>query len=221
MKRHDQILLENKAWASEKVSSDPAFFTRHAKRQKPDILWIGCSDSRVSPSEITQTNPGEIFIHRNVANLVVHTDLNLLSVMQYAVEVLEINHVIVCGHYNCGGVQAALGNKSFGIIDTWLRHIKDVYRLHQPHVDAASTEEDRVNRLVEWNIKEQLYNLAKTPLIQHCWQKYQRPYLHGWVYGMNDGIIKQILEIDPGSKLPDQIYEYERVDEVPLKAQAK
>lgn len=211
MKRYQQLLLENKAWAEEIKKEDPEFFTRLAKVQKPEVLWIGCSDSRVSPNEITQTAPGEIFIHRNIANLVVHTDFNLLSVMQYAVEVLEVKHVVVCGHYNCGGVKAALGQNSLGMIDHWLRHIKDVYRLHQKEVDACKTDDDKANLLVELNVKEQLYNLANTSLIQECWKKRQAPYLHGWVYDLGDGIIKPILELEPGSKLTAHVYEYDNL----------
>ncbi len=208
MKRYEQLLLENKAWSKEMTQEDPEFFTRMAKTQTPEILWIGCSDSRVSPSEITQTAPGEVFIHRNIANLVVHTDFNLLSVLQYAVEVLEIKHVIVCGHYGCGGVKAALSQSSLGMIDHWLRHLKDTYRLHQPTVDSMSDEEARTNCLVELNVKEQLYNLANTSIIQQCWAKNKRPALHGWVYDMNDGVIKPIIELEPGSPLQTKVYEY-------------
>ena len=208
MKQHEQLLLENKAWSQEMRQRNPQFFEKMAKGQKPEFLWIGCSDSRVSPSEITQTKPGEIFIHRNVANLVVHTDLNLLSVMQYAVEVLEIKHIVVCGHYGCGGVKASLGHDSLGIIDTWLRHIKDVVRLHETELEAIKDETAQVNRLVELNVYEQLLNIAKTPLIQRRWKEHQRPHLHGWVYNMEDGIITPHFEMAPGSKLPVSVYEY-------------
>lgn len=208
MQRHKQLLLENKAWAQEMSERHPGFFDRMAKIQKPDFLWIGCSDSRVSPSEITQTKPGEIFIHRNVANLVVHTDLNLLSVMQYAVEVLEIEHIIVCGHYGCGGVETAMGNKSLGIIDTWLRHIKDVVRLHEHELKEIADPATRCNRLVELNVYEQLLNIAKTPLIQHAWKAHKRPSLHGWVYDLQDGLIRTHYEMEPGTRLPVSVYEY-------------
>lgn len=208
MKRHEQLLLENKAWAKDRVETDPSFFERMSASQKPEFLWIGCSDSRVSPTEITQTQPGEIFIHRNIANLVVHTDLNLLSVLQYAVEVLEIKYVIVCGHYGCGGVKAALTQKSFGIIDKWLRHIKDVYRLNQATVDAAGNEEQRANVLVECNVREQLYHVAQTAIIQKSWAENKRPHLLGWVFDMNDGGIKSLLELAPGAELNDPVYQY-------------
>lgn len=209
MERYKQLLLENKAWAQEKKEHDPTFFERLAVTQKPDFLWIGCSDSRVDPNEFGQTKPGEVFIHRNIANVVVHTDLNLLSVMQYAVEVLKINHVVVCGHYGCGGIKAAMSRRSFGMIDKWLRQIKEVYRLHQSEINAETDKEERVNRLVEWNVREQLYNVAKTGIIQRAWKEGNRPQLHGWVYDMNDGIIKPILEINPGDPLPDPIFQYE------------
>lgn len=208
MRRHDQLLLENKAWAQEMHQRNPQFFERMAKSQKPEFLWIGCSDSRVSPTEVTQSDPGQIFIHRNVANLVVHTDLNLLSVMQYAVEVLEIKHIIVCGHYGCGGVKASMGHASFGIIDTWLRHIKDVVRIYDKELAAIPDEDARTDRLVELNVYEQMLNIAKTPMIQKYWKAHQRPHLHGWVYDMRDGIIKPQFEMAPGAALPVSVYEY-------------
>jgi carbonic anhydrase len=211
MKRHEQLLLENKAWSQEMRERNPKFFESMVNMQKPDFLWIGCSDSRVSPSEITQTKPGEIFIHRNVANLVVHTDLNLLSVMQYAVEVLEIKHIIVCGHYGCGGVKASMTQQSLGIIDTWLRHIKDVFRLHEKELNDIGDEEARTDRLVELNVYEQLLNIAKTPLIQRCWKEHQRPHLHGWVYDLRDGIIKPHFEMPAGAKLPVSVYEFDNL----------
>lgn len=210
MNSYEQLLLINKAWSKEMTESDPMFFQRLAKTQKPNFLWIGCSDSRVSPTEITQSKPGEIFIHRNVANLVVHTDLNVLSVVQYAVEVLEIEHIIVCGHYGCGGVKAALQPKSYGLIDEWLRHIKDVYQRYQKEIDQLETEEQRVNRLVECNIKEQLLNLAKTAMIQKSWKNNKRPYLHGWVYSLEDGIVNPLLELAPNSSLSSP-YQYDNL----------
>lgn len=211
MKQFERLLLENKAWAREKVMEDPKFFERLLNVQRPDFLWIGCSDSRVPPNEITQTQPGEIFIHRNVANLVVHTDLNLLSVLQYAVEVLEVSHIVVCGHYGCGGVKAALGRHSYGIIDEWLRNIKDVYRFHQEEVDALVTEDERLNRLIELNIREQVMNLAETTIIQQSWKKYNRPHLHGWVYDLHDGLIKEIMALGPNASLHHPIYEYDNL----------
>lgn len=209
MKRYEQMLLENKAWAQEVQETDGDFFKRLSKSQKPEFLWIGCSDSRVSPNEITQTSPGEVFIHRNVANVVVHTDFNLLSVLQYAVEVLEINHVVVCGHYGCGGVNAALSNESYGMIDIWLRHIKDAYCQHKHEVDSAKDADERSDRMVEMNVKQQLLNLAKTTIIQKAWKNNKRPFLHGWVFDMKTGLIKPQLELAPHQSIDDPIYCYD------------
>lgn len=211
MEKFEELLLENKAWAKEIKDSDPEFFERLAQPQKPQILWIGCSDSRVSPEEITQCNPGEIFTHRNIANLALHTDLNLFSVVQYAVEVLGITDIVVCGHYDCGGIKAALGRTSFGTIDKWLRHIKDVYRFHKAEVDALETEEARINRLIELNVQEQVHNLAKTTLIQNAWKENKRPNLHGWVFDLPNGTIKQLLDIKPGEQIEESIYVYENI----------
>lgn len=208
MKAYERLLLENKAWAAEKVSDDPDFFHRLADIQTPEFLWIGCSDSRVPANEITGTQPGEIFVHRNIANLVVHTDLNLLSVLQYAVEVLKVKHIIVCGHYGCGGVKAALTHHSYGIINKWLWNIKDVYRFHREEVDALKTEEERIDRMVELNVQEQVTNLSKTSIIQKSWKNNNYPHLHGWVYHLTDGLIKPIFEIPAGSSI-DPIYEFD------------
>jgi carbonic anhydrase len=208
MKVYEKLLLENKAWAAEKVHQDPEYFRRLAQLQAPEFLWIGCSDSRVPANEITGTQPGEIFVHRNVANMVVHTDLNLLTVLDYAVNHLKVRHVIVCGHYGCGGVKAAATRHSLGIINKWLRNIKDVYRYHRDELDAISDEEQKVDRLVELNVQEQVMNLAKTSIIQKAWKHEQRPHLHGWVYGLKDGIIKPVFEMPAGTHL-DPIYEYD------------
>jgi len=213
VEQFERLLLENKAWAREKVQQDPLFFERLVDIQRPDFLWIGCSDSRVPPDQITQTKPGEIFIHRNVANLVIHTDLNLLSVLQYAVEVLEVKHIIVCGHYGCGGVKAAMTRHSFGIINKWLRNIKDVYRLYQKEIESLPTEEERLNRLIELNIKEQVLHLAETSIIQQAWKKFGRPHLHGWVYDLHDGIIRPMSSMPPNSPLEHLIYEYDNLDQ--------
>lgn len=210
MEAYKKLLLENKAWAKEKVEYDPEFFSRLSNIQTPEFLWIGCSDSRVPANEITGTHPGEIFVHRNIANMVVHTDLNLLSVLQYAVEVLKVKHIIVCGHYGCGGVKAAIGNKSIGIINKWLRNIKDVYRIHEDELKAIDNENSRVNRLVELNVEEQVMNLAKTSIVQKAWKENGYPHLHGWVYDLNDGIIKPVCEMESGSRL-DHIYEYDNL----------
>ena len=204
----EKLLLENKAWAHDMVADDPGYFERLSKIQKPEFLWIGCSDSRVPANEITGTAPGEIFVHRNVANLVVHTDLNLLSVLLYAVEVLEVKHVIVCGHYGCGGVKASLTNHSFGIINKWLRNIKDVYRLHEEEFNMIPTEDAKVDRLVELNVMEQVLNLAKTSIVQKAWKNKQFPTLHGWVYGLDNGLLKPLCKMDHQSKL-DDIYSYD------------
>ncbi len=211
MKSYEKLLLENKAWAAEKIHDDPEFFTRLEHIQTPEYLWIGCSDSRVPADRITGTQPGEIFVHRNIANMVVHTDLNLLSVLQYAVEVLKVKHIIVCGHYGCGGVKAAMSTKSFGIINKWLRNIKDVYRYHREELEVLDAESDaRLNRLIELNVTEQVINLAKTSIIQKAWKEEQRPDLHGWVYGLNNGIIKPIFEMNAGTHI-DPLYEFDNL----------
>lgn len=191
-KSYQQLLLQNKAWVAQKGNDDPNFFKRLSNIQSPKFLWIGCSDSRVPANEITGTDPGEIFVHRNIANMVVNTDMNLLSVLDYAVNVLEVEHVIVCGHYGCGGINAAMGNKQFGLIDNWLRNIKDVYRIHQEELDAIKDEKQRQNRLTELNVIEQISGLSKTSIIQNSWQRRERPYLHGWVYDLANGIIKDL-----------------------------
>lgn len=213
MKPFERLLLENKAWAAEKLEKDPEYFLRQSKDQSPEFFWIGCSDSRVPANEVTNTEPGEIFVHRNVANLVVNTDLNLLSVLQYAVEVLKVKHIIVCGHYGCGGVKAAMTQKSFGIINKWLRNIKDVYRFHRDEIDGIQDEQKRFDRLTELNVKEQIHNLAKTSIIQKAWINRQGPTLHGWVYRLDDGILNNILTIDHTFNV-DPIY---RFDEDELK----
>jgi len=205
VKRHEQLLLENKAWSVEMDQRHPGFFERISKGQEPEFLWIGCADSRVSPSEITQSKPGQLFIHRNVANLVVPGDINLLSVLQYAVEVLKIKHVIVCGHYACGGVKAAMSDASLGLIDTWLANIKQVIGEHEDELDAILDETARCNRLVELNVRAQLMHLAATAIIKNSWKKEQAPVLHGWVFNIADGIIRQHYEMQPGTKAPVDI----------------
>jgi carbonic anhydrase len=210
MQAYEKLLLENKAWAKEKVSDDPEYFNRLVEIQTPEFLWIGCSDSRVPANEITGTQPGEIFVHRNIANMVIHTDLNMLSVLEYAVNVLKVKHVIVCGHYGCGGVKTAMSRTSVGIINKWLRNIKDVYKMHREEVNAIEDEKLRTNRLVELNVQEQVMNLAKTSIIQKAWKNEQRPYLHGWVYDLKDGIIKPVFEMAPGDHI-DELYEYDNL----------
>jgi carbonic anhydrase len=208
MKSYEKLLLENKAWAVEKTHSDPEYFSKLAKIQSPEFLWIGCSDSRVPANEITGTAPGEIFVHRNIANMVVHTDLNMLSVLEYAVKFLEVKHVIVCGHYGCGGVKASMAQHNLGIINKWVMHIKDVQRIHAEELQAIGDEDARTNRLVELNVIEQVTNLAKTSVIQKAWKDRQGPHLHGWVYGLDNGLIKPIFELPAGSRI-DPLYEYD------------
>ena len=210
MLTHEKLLLENKAWAEEKSLTNPDYFKVLAAQQAPEFLWIGCSDSRVPANQITGTLPGEIFVHRNISNLVVNTDINMLSVLQYAVEVLKVKHVIVCGHYGCGGIKAAMGNHHYGIINHWLKNIKDVYRMHRNEVDALKTEEERVDRLTELNVREQVFNLAKTSIIQKAWKEDNRPHIHGWVYGLNNGIIKPIVDMEPNAEI-DPLYKYENL----------
>jgi carbonic anhydrase len=201
MKAYQRLLLENKAWATERLSLDQKFFDRLEHIQAPEFLWIGCSDSRVPANEITNTQPGEIFVHRNIANIVDHTDLNLLSVLQYAVEVLKVKHIIVCGHYGCGGVQAAMGNISYGLMDNWLRNIKDVYWNNRDSLDGIKKESDRVDRLCELNVITSSRNLIKTSIIQHAWKTTNFPVVHGWVYRLTDGILHDLCKIDPGTNL--------------------
>lgn len=209
MKLADRLLLENKAWAAEKVQEDPNFFSRLEKIQQPEFLWIGCSDSRVPANQITGTLPGELFVHRNVANLVVNTDVNLLAVLDYAVNHLKVKDVIVCGHYGCGGVKAATTNHDYKLVlNMWLRNIKDVYRFHRSELDAIVNEEQREDRLVELNVMEQLRNLAKTSIIQRAWKEENRPHLHGWVYRLSDGLIKPLLDIEAGI-YEDVVYRYD------------
>jgi len=209
MQPYEKLLLENKAWAAEKLQDDPDYFNRLVHLQTPSFLWIGCSDSRVPANEITGTQPGEIFVHRNVANMVVNTDVNLLSVLDYAVNHLKVKHVIVCGHYGCGGIKAATTNTDFKpVLNMWLRNIKDVYRFHRQELDAIVDLEERTNRLTELNVQEQVFNLAKTSIIQKAWKNEQRPDLHGWVYGLNNGIIKPVFEMKTGTHI-DGLYEYD------------
>jgi carbonic anhydrase len=208
MDKIKRLILENKAWAQSKVDVDPEYFTKMARDQKPEYLWIGCSDSRVPPSEITNTDPGEMFVHRNIANLVVHSDMNFLSVLQYAVENLKVRHVIVCGHYNCGGVKAAIAHQSLGLIDNWIRNIEDTYFGHKIEVDSIKDEFHKVNRLVELNVIEQVRNLSHTAIIQRAWKNFQQPYVHGWIYDINTGLIKQLITLDPDTVL-DSAYRYD------------
>lgn len=207
MKTYEQLLLKNRAWAAEQISKDPEYFSRLSNLQTPEFLWIGCSDSRVPANQITNTAPGEIFVHRNIANLVVHTDLNVLSVLQYAVDVLKVKHIIVCGHYGCGGIKASMTQKDLGLINKWLRNIKDVYRFHEKELNAIADLDARAARLTELNVEEQVMNLAKTAIVQNAWKQHQRPVLHGWVYGLKDGILHNLKRIEPNTPL-DPIYQF-------------
>ncbi|MFT4095046.1 MAG: carbonic anhydrase [Niabella sp.] len=212
MKSYKELLESNKEWAAAKLSVNQNFFSNLADQQAPEFLWIGCSDSRVPANEITGTEPGEIFVHRNIANLVVHTDVNMLSVLEYAVMHLKVKHVIVCGHYGCGGVKAAMSNHNFKqILNMWLRVIKDVYRHNRRELDAIPDPGKRADRLVELNVKEQAEKLSKTSIIQKAWNERQGPEIHGWVYGLEDGLIREIVTIKPDIKNIDPIYVYDDI----------
>lgn len=189
---YKSLLDNNKAWVADTLEKDPTYFDKLAQGQQPPVLWIGCADSRVPANQIIGAQPGEVFVHRNIANMVIHTDMNMLSVLDYAVNVLKVKHVIVCGHYGCGGIQTAMTNKQVGIIDNWIRHIKDVYRFHKNELDGIKNEQNRFDRFVELNVFEQVYDLAKTSIIQNAWAKKQDIHLHGWVYGINNGVIKDL-----------------------------
>lgn len=202
MQTIDKLLLENKAWAHEITLDDPSYFERLSKGQTPEFLWIGCSDSRVPANQITGTNPGEIFVHRNIANLVVEDDVNMLSVLEYAVIHLKVKHVIVCGHYGCGGIKAALGDDSLGILDKWLINIKSTYQDNRAAVDNQPTLDAKANLLSELSVKQQVINLAKTDTIQRAWAKDIKPEIHGWVYDLKDGLLKQVFKLAPVAKEP-------------------
>lgn len=206
MDLYNSLLDGNKVWVREKLEQDPQFFERLSKGQSPQFLWIGCSDSRVPANEITNTQPGDIFVHRNIANMVVNSDMNLLSVLDYAVNILKVRHVIVCGHYGCGGVKAAMTNEQYGLVDNWLRFIKDVYRTHSKELDAIRDEEQRFTRFAELNVIEQVLGLVKTTIIQNAWKDRQAPMVHGWIYDIKTGLIKDLgVTFDATSVLP-QIY---------------
>lgn len=195
---YTKILENNKKWVQTKLNEDPDFFLKLVNGQKPPLLWIGCADSRVPANEITGTLPGEVFVHRNIANMVIHTDMNMLSVLDYAVNVLEVKHIIVCGHYGCGGIKAAMGNTHLGLIDNWVRHIKDVYRFHHQELDSIADEDERFNRFVEVNVQEQVLDLAKTSIVQQAWKNKKDLWIHGWVYSLHNGLVKD-LNVNFGS----------------------
>jgi carbonic anhydrase len=207
MKPYEKLLSENKAWAKKQVEVDSDFFNRLVNLQTPEFLWIGCSDSRVPANEITNTAPGEIFVHRNIANLVVHTDLNLLSVLQYAVQVLKVKHIIVCGHYGCGGVRAAMTNNNLGLINKWLRNIKDTYYYNKIELEAIQDMDKRADRLTELSVMDQVMNLAQTSIVQRAWKEESRPTLHGWVYRLSDGVLHDLVKMESNSPI-DPIYQY-------------
>lgn len=203
-----KMLVNNRKWAENVKIEDPAFFDKLAAQQSPEFLWIGCSDSRVPANQISGLMPGEIFVHRNVANMVVHTDTNCLTVLQYAVEVLKVRHIVVVGHYGCGGVRAAYENSNNGWIDNWLRNIKDVQHRHHDELEAIGDEEERVNRLCELNVRTQVEHVAQTTVLQDAWHRGAEVFVHGWVYGLKDGLLKDLEcsitgldQIDPAYRL--------------------
>lgn len=206
MKLLKEIFDNNKAWSENIKKERPDFFSNLEKQQTPKYLWIGCSDSRVPANQICGLEPGQVFVHRNVANVVTHTDFNCLSVLQYAVEVLKVEHVIVCGHYGCGGVNAALANQSFGLIDNWLRHIKDVLFEYKSELEKITDLKQRQDKLAELNVKAQVYNLCYTTIVQECWKRRQPLSIHGWIYGLQDGRLKDLNLCISSAEQVDQTY---------------
>lgn len=201
---YKKLIDNNKEWVEKRLEQDPNYFKNLAKGQQPPVLWIGCADSRVPANELIGAQPGEVFVHRNIANMVIHTDMNMLSVLDYAVNALKVKHVIVCGHYGCGGIKAAMGNQHIGVIDNWIRHIKDVYRFHHDELDSISNEEKRFNRFVELNVKEQVYDLAKTSIVQNAWENKQELYIHGWVYDIGTGLVNDLgINFNDNDELDD------------------
>ena len=203
MKNYQKLLLENKAWAAEKLRYEPAYFEKMAEGQSPEFLWFGCSDSRVPSTDIVNASPGQIFVHRNVANLVIPSDTSAMSVLQYSVQVLKVRHIIVCGHYGCGGVKAAYEDKPLGLIDHWLKHIKKVYQQHRTEIDKHSDVNERCDALVEYNVKEQVKHLVSHEIVQDAWKQGQFLALHGWIYNMQDGILRAIMEEESRAGQPN------------------
>lgn len=197
---YEELLQGNRDWVEKELNNDPQFFNKLAEGQNPDVFWIGCSDSRVPANQVTNTRPGQVFVHRNIANVCAHSDMNMLSVLDYAVNVLKVKHIIIAGHENCGGVAAALSNKQFGLIDNWLRYIKDVYRLHSHEIDLISDEKERVNRLIELNVIEQVSNLCKTTIVQNAWKERPDLQVHGWVVQLRSGYVKDLKVSCSGSQ---------------------
>jgi carbonic anhydrase len=204
---YNKLLENNKKWVEKKLSHDPEFFEKLSSGQKPPLLWIGCADSRVPANEIIGAEPGEVFVHRNIANMVIHSDINMLSVLDYAVNVLEVRHIIVCGHYGCGGVQTAMTNKHIGLIDNWIRHIKDVYRFHHEELNSIKEEKKRFDRFVELNVVEQVLDLAKTSIVQAAWERGQKLHVHGWVYDLKDGLINDLKMTIRDNKGLSEVYQ--------------
>jgi len=203
---YEELLQGNRDWVDKELKNDPEFFNKLAEGQNPDVLWIGCSDSRVPANQVTNTRPGQVFVHRNIANVCAHSDMNMLSVLDYAVNVLKVKHIIIAGHENCGGVAAALSNKQFGLIDNWLRYIKDVYRLHSHEIDLISDQKERVNRLIELNVIEQVSNLCKTTIVQNAWKERPDLQIHGWVVQLKSGYVKDLKVSCSGSENLGKIF---------------
>lgn len=211
MEKYNSLLKGNRDWVEAIQNEDPEYFTKLAKGQQPEVLWIGCSDSRVPANIITNTRAGEVFVHRNIANVCNHSDMNMLSVLDYAVNVLKVKHVVVAGHYGCGGVSAAMSNKQHGLIDNWLRHIKDVYRLHSNELDRISDPDQKLNRLVELNVVEQVYNLCKTSIIQNAWKERSDLEVHGWVIDISTGLLKDLKVSNDGTQDLGHVYRLDAV----------
>jgi carbonic anhydrase len=206
MEYYKQLLDNNKSWVETKLKENEKYFETLSKGQKPPVLWIGCADSRVPANEITGTQPGEVFVHRNIANMVIHSDMSMLSVLDYAVNILKVSHIIVCGHYSCGGILAAMSGAKVGLIDNWLRHIKDVYRLHQDELDAIEDQGERANRFTELNVQEQVLDLSHTSIVQNAWQNGQNLHIHGWVYDIAFGLVKDLGVNASGINDVDKIF---------------
>jgi carbonic anhydrase len=204
---YKKLIERNQTWVATKLAIDSGYFQKMAKGQEPPLLWIGCADSRVPANEIIGADPGEVFVHRNIANMVIHSDMSMLSVLDYGVNVLKVKHIIVCGHYGCGGVRAAMGSDTFGLIDNWIRHIKDVYRFHQEELDKLENETERFNRFVELNVIEQVYDLAKTSILQNAWKSNQPVSIHGWVYGVDSGVVKDLNVNMKSNDMLDEVYQ--------------
>lgn len=206
----NDLLRGNAEWVKNTLKVDPEFFDKLSQGQAPQFLWIGCSDSRVPATQITNAMPGSIFVQRNIANMVVHTDTNLLSVVHYAVKVLKVKHIIVCGHYGCGGVKAAMSNEDFGFLNNWLLHIKDVYRMHEKELDSITDETERFDRFVELNVVEQVHDLMKISFIQEEWKNGEFPHVHGWVYSLKDGLIKDLNVSGNSNDALMKVYRYNK-----------